>query len=67
MNTHAVPAVPTVDTARRIRHDDVASPLAATPSISTCVKAYFAIRSRRPAETGYARSCVIMTHFNCQP
>ncbi|MCA8122042.1 hypothetical protein LGN07_25265 [Burkholderia cepacia] len=45
MKTHAVPAVPTVDTARRIRHDDVASPLAATPSISTCVKPYFAIRS----------------------
>ncbi|KVR71652.1 hypothetical protein WM06_36345 [Burkholderia cepacia] len=67
MKTHAVPAVPTVDTARGIRHDDVASPLAATPSISTCVKAYFAIRSRRPAEPGYARSCAIMTRFNCQP
>jgi len=67
VNTHAVPAVPTVDTARGIRHDDVASPPAATPSISTCVKPYFAIRSRWPAEPGYARSRAVMIRFNCQP
>ncbi|WP_155632234.1 hypothetical protein [Burkholderia cepacia] len=59
--------MPTVDTARGIRHDDVASPPAATPSISTCVKPYFAIRSRWPAEPGYARSRAVMIRFNRQP
>jgi len=67
VNTHAVPAALTVDTARGIRHDDVAPPPAATPSISTCVKPYFAIRSRRPAEPGHARSCAVIVRFTRQP